>query len=234
MRAILITAVATSLPMKAGAEDHSLFADLTVSSGLIDRGELLAQGVMELSAGASASVGAFELYASGTRILPFGEAQAAFDDEMDYTAGVIWLRPGYSVDVSANLLTYPGEGEGQSLELAATVSTELPYRPALSAFHDADLGDWGLEASAGPEWEIGDWSVYALGRAGFVQFGDGSAARSYGGVEAGASRRLSGAVTFGIYGRAEVADEDSFMSGDVASRAKSIGYAAGVQLSMAY
>ncbi|HRJ00329.1 MAG TPA: hypothetical protein PKV67_06100 [Hyphomonas sp.] len=238
MRSILVAATAVALlPMTAEASGTSFFADAAVSTALIDRGEHLALDVLEATIGAEADVRGVTVYGAVYRILPFGNAQGEFDDEADYTLGVAWEGAGYSADLSANWLTYPGAGSEASLELAATVALDAAFAPTLAGFYDADLQDWGLEVSAGPEWEVGDWTLYTLGRAGFVQLGDGSPSRSYGGVEIGAARALSELATLGLYARGEVADEDSFVrktSGGTVTEMSNSGFSAGIVLSIAH
>lgn len=236
MRGILVASSAVLLPLTAEAREHQFFAEVAVSSSLIDRGEHLALEVVEASFGAETSFRGATLYGSVYRILPFGQEQAEFDDEMDYALGVAWEGAGYSADVSANWLTYPGEESEASLELAGSVTLDLAYAPTLAGFYDADYEDWGLEVSAGPEWELSNWTLYALGRAGFVRLRDGSASRSYGGVEVGAARAISGAATLGFYARGEAADEDSFVhktDGGIVTEFASTGFAAGIVLSLA-
>jgi hypothetical protein len=235
MRSILVASSAMLLPLTAEARETSFFAEVAVSSSLIDRGEHLALEVVEASFGAETIFRGATLYGSVYRILPFGEEQAEFDDEMDYSLGVAWDGAGYSADVSANWLTYPGEATEASLELAGSVTLDHAYAPTLAGFYDADLKDWGLEVSGGPEWAISDWTLYAIGRAGFVRPGDGSASRSYGGVEVGAARAISQAATLGIYARGEAADEDSFVRRTQSSAITeygSTGFAAGIVLSL--
>lgn len=235
MRSILAaTTVMTCLPLVAEASEKRFFADVAVSSSLIDRGEHLALEVLEATMGAEADFRGATVYGSVYRILPFGNVQAEFDDEMDYTLGVAWEGVGYSADVSANWLTYPGEDAEASLELAGAVTLDTAFSPTLAGFYDADFEDWGLEITAGPEWERGDWALYALGRAGFVKPGDGSSSRSYGGVEVGAARQISEATTLGFYARGEAASEDSFVrktSGGVVTDMGGAGFAAGIVLS---
>lgn len=238
MRSILVATTAIALlPLTAEAGGTGFFADVAVSSALIDRGEHLALEVLEATFGVEADIRGVAVYGAVYRILPFGDVQAEFDDEMDYALGLAWEGAGYTAELSANWLTYPGEEAEASLELAGSVMLDAAFSPTLAGFYDADLKDWGLEISGGPEWEVGDWSLYTLGRAGFVRMGDDSPSRSYGGIEIGAARALSEAATLGFYARGEVADEDSFVrktSGGMVTEMGNRGYAAGIVLSLAH
>ncbi|MGB3624589.1 MAG: hypothetical protein WA989_02095 [Henriciella sp.] len=206
-------------------------AEAVVSSMLIDRGEQIGGPTLEVALLAEKEAGAGVLYGGLYRLTPFGDDQAAFADEFDYTIGYGWQGAGYAADVSANWLTYPGEGDEASLELfGEVVLVELPLSPAIAGFYDAEFEDYGLEVTAGPEWGAGDWSGYAIGRAGFVEPGDGSETRSYAGVEIGAVRPVSETAEIGGYARYEVADQDSFAD-DIANgaiiSAKDSGFAVG-------
>jgi len=217
MRAIISAATAIScLPLLAEAQDTSFFFDVALSSALLDRGEQIGGQTAEFYAGAEVDAGSALLYTTVYRLLPVGSDRDEFDNETDYTIGAIWEGPGYAADVSANWLTYPGEEAKESLELAATITLDLPFEPGVAAFRDVHTDDWGLEAYAGPRWEREAWTFYALGRAGFVNLGDGSASRSYGGIETGAIRALSDGVAMGFIFRSDVADEDSFDVGATA------------------
>ena len=163
MRAIIAaTTVITCLPFAAAAEERRIFFDVAMSSALLDRGR-----TAEFFAGAEASAGEMLLYATVYRLLPIGSDRSAFDNETDYSVGVIWEGQGYEADVSANWLTYPGEQAADSLELAASVSLDLPLAPGVAAFHDFHTDDWGLEVFGGPHWEQDAWTLYVLGRVGF-------------------------------------------------------------------
>ncbi len=222
-------------PLFAEAGEKRFFVDAAAVSALHDRGEQIGREVFEFGAGVEMDVQGVTVYGAFYRLLPVGSGQAAFDDEADYTLGMAWAGKGYSADVSANWLTFPGEETEASLELAASVTLDAPFAPTLIGFYDADLEDRGLEIAAGPEWEMGEWTVYAFGRAGFVHPGDGSAHRSYFGGEAGASRPVSEFAEIGFFARADMADDDSFarriQGGDITAFRNS-GVAAGVSLSL--
>ena len=171
MRSILVATTAIALlPLTAEASGTSFFADVAVSSALIDRGEHLALEVLEATFGAEADVRGMTVYGAVYRILPLGNTQSEFDDEMDFTLGLAWEGTGYSADLSANWLTYPGAEAEASLELAGSVTLDAAFAPTLAGFYDADFQDWGLEISGGPEWEGQLDALHT--RAGFVQMGD--------------------------------------------------------------
>ncbi len=222
-------------PPVVEAGEKRLFLNLGSVSALHDRGEQIGREVIELEAGAEFDVQSATVYGAVYRLLPVGREQAAFDDEADYTLGVAWEGRGYSADVSANWLTFPGEETESSLELAGAVTLDTPFAPTLIGFFDTHLEDRGLELAAGPEWDAGQWSLYALGRAGFVHPGDGSAHRSYAGLEVGGARPVSKSVEFGWFARADTADEKSFARsierGSV-TEVRNAGIAAGVSLSL--
>lgn len=112
-----------------------------------------------------------------------------------------------------------------------------PFAPTVIGFYDTDFKDWGLEFTAGPEWEAGNWGIYALGRAGFVQSGEDSAYRSYAGLEIGAVRPVSEFVEFGVFARADMADEDTFahhIAGGEVTSFRNSGMAFGISLSVSH
>lgn len=222
-------------PLFAEAGEKRLFMDVAAASALHDRGEQIGREVLEFGAGVEVDVQEVTLYGAFYRLLPVGDEQEAFDDEADFTAGAAWEGKGYSADVSANWLTFPGEETESSLELAGAVTLHAPFAPTLIGFYDADLEDWGLEFAGGPEWHAGDWALYALGRAGFVHPGDGSAHRSYAGAELGASRPVSEFAELGFFARADIADEDAFarrIDGGEVTAFRDTGIAAGISLSI--
>lgn len=236
MRCVPTLAVLLALCPAAMAEEISWFAGATASTMVIDRGEQLAGNTLEAEFGLETSIGGGTAYAALYRITPIGGDQAAFDDEFDYTLGYAFEGSGWAGDVSANWLTFPGEETESSLELAGEIALDAPFAPTLAGFYDVDLEDWGLEASAGPEWPLGDWTAYAVARVGFVEPGDGSATRSYGGLEAGAARALTEQVEIGGFVRFETADEDAFadeISGGEVTQTRSEGLSIGISLSIA-
>jgi hypothetical protein len=238
VRAIISAATAvTFFPLLAEAEDTSFFFDVAMSSALLDRGEQIGGQTAEFYAGAEVDAGSALLYTTVYRLLPVGSDRNDYDNETDYTIGAIWEGRGYVADVSANWLTYPGEQAKETLELAATLTLDLPLEPGVAAYRDAHTDDWGMEAFGGPRWERGAWTFYALGRMGFVNIGDGSASRSYGGIETGAIRALSDTVAMGFVVRTEVADEEGFdvrTGADGVATGRNTGTALVVSLSHAH
>lgn len=229
------TTLAMSASLAAEATETRVFVDLAAVSALHDRGEQIGREVLEFGAGVEIDVDEASVYGAFYRLMPVGEDQAAFDDEAGFTLGVAWHRHAYSADISASQLTYPGEAADASLELAGALSFHVPFAPTLIGFYDLEFEDWGLELEAGPDWEAGDWTVYALGRAGFVEPGDGSARRSYAGIELGALRPVSERVEFGLFARADAADEDSFahhFDGGEVTAFRNSGLAAGIRLAI--
>ena len=232
---VCLAAAIMSLAPAARAEP-GLFADFAISSMLIDRGEQLGRATFEAAAGVEIPLGEATAYGALYRITPFGGDEGAFDEEVDYTLGLAWGGAGYSADLSANWLTFPGTEGGESLELAGEIVIERAFSPTLAGFYDADFEDWGLEATAGPEWTAGDWTVYTIARLGFVEPGDGSPTRTYGGFEAGAARPVGEFAELGGYLRAEAADEDAFVdqiANDEVTGLTDTGIAAGITLSFA-
>lgn len=229
------TTLMTFPPLISEASEKRVFMDVGAVSALHDRGEQIGREVLEFGVGAEIEVQETTVYGSFYRLLPIGTEQDAFDDEADFTLGVAWEGRGYSADISANWLTYPGEEAESSLELAGAMTLDAPFAPTLAGFYDADFEDKGLELTAGREWDASPWTLYALGRAGFVHAGDGSAHRSYAGFEIGAARQVSKLVEFGLFARADAADEDAFARrierGSI-SAFDSSGLAAGVSLSV--
>ena len=209
--------------------------DLTASSAILDRGEQIGGDTIEMGASIETSVQNVTLYTSFYRLLPVGSDQDAFDDEADYTVGAVFQSEALVADISVSRLTYPGEGAEASTELMGIFDFDAPFSPRVIGFYDADFGDWGLEASVQPSRDAGDWTVYAMVRTGFVAPGDGSANRSYAGMEIGALRPLSTKVELGVFARAEVADEESYADKilhGLITRARDQRMAAGISLSV--
>lgn len=235
-RTLLSAISLTAFPqLIAEAGEKRLFMDVAAVSALHDRGEQIGREVLEFGAGVEIDVQDVTVYGAFYRLLPVGSEQAAFEDEADFSVGVAWHREAYSADASANWLTYPGEEADASLELVGAVTFHAPFSPTLIGFYDTDVKDWGLEFTAGPEWEVGNWGIYALGRAGFVQAGDDSGDRSYAGFEIGAIRPVSEFVEFGFFARADMADDESFahrISGGEITSFRNSGMAVGVSLSV--
>lgn len=226
-----------AIPLTAEAGETELIVDVAAASALHDRGEQIAREALLAGAGIEVEVQDATVYGSVYRLLPAGGQQEAFDDEAGYTLGTAWGKEAYSADISATLLTYPGEETESSLELVGALSLHTIFAPTLIGFYDADFSDWGLELAGGPEWEAGAWTIYALGRAGFVQPGDDSAHRSYAGVEWGAVRPVSDSVEFSLFARSDIADEESFVDrlqgGEITSLRNS-GVAAGINLAISH
>lgn len=237
VRTTLATAAAlTCMPITAEASEKKYFFGTAVSSALLDRGEQIGGETLEVVAGVEADFKAIAVYGSVYRLQPIGENDHAYDTEMDYTIGVIWEGNSYVADVAANWLTYPGEAADSSLEMTGVVTFDAPLQPGIAGFYDVNTEDWGMEVFAGPEWPVGQWSLYALARVGFVDLGDGSEVRSYGGAEIGAARAILQDVELGIYVRAEASDSDSFVdqiSPEGATGFRREGLAAGISLSIA-
>jgi hypothetical protein len=210
--------------------------EAAVSSALFDRGEQIGGETMEFGAAVTSSLSGATVYGSVYRLLPAGADQEAFLDEADYSVGVVFEGETIMADLSANWLTYPGEEAEASLELTGAFDFDAPLAPRVIGFYDADFGDWGLEALVQPSWEFSDWMLFALGRTGFFVPGDGSANRSYLGLEFGASRPLSRNVELGAFMRADITDEDSYadkIDNGVITHVRGNGMAIGLRLSVA-
>ncbi|MFN3911306.1 hypothetical protein [Hyphomonas sp.] len=224
-----------STPLAAEAGETQISVDVAAVSALHDRGEQVTREALQFGAGVQVEVQDASVYGAVYRLLPVGSQQEAFDDEAGFTLGTAWNTETYSADISANFLTFPGEEAESTVELAGAVSIHTVFTPVLIGFYDADFEDWGLELTGGPEWEAGEWTIYALGRAGFVQPGDDSAHRSYAGVEWGAVRPVSDSVEFSLFARSDIADEESFiqrMQGGEITSMRNSGVAAGINLSI--
>ena len=187
-----------------------VIGEAAISSGLHDRGEQIGPLTLETELLLETTGAHGTLYGGLYRLTPIGADQAAFADETDYVIGYQFDIQGGSMDLTASWLTYPGTEDEESLELAASFTSDLPYSPALAVFHDATLGDFGAEVSAGPSWKSGAWDAYVLARAGFVDAGDESGGRSYAGLELGAARPLGQQAEIGLYARYDISDADSF------------------------
>lgn len=220
----------------AGADDRfGIFAEFGASSGLIDKGEHVSGKSLDVAAGVNAAVPVGTVYAGIYRRLPLGMDQQAFHDEADYTLGIVMEGDVVIADLSASWITYPGESVGSSLEFVGDFEFKMPLSPRVIGFHDADLEGMGIEATAGPRWEVSEWDIYARARAGFVDPGSGSKNRSYTGVELGASKPVASNMEFGFVARLEATDEASYVAEVHAGsiiRLRSTGVAARVFLSV--
>jgi len=225
---ILLTPCALAEP------DIVVTLDAGLSTQLIDRGETLAMNNAETAITVETTLGNGALYGSIYRISPLGTDDEAFDEEVDYTIGYAFEGQGWAADVSANYLTYAGNNEDASLELAGFIELDTLFAPSLTAFYDADFEDFGAEAALTHAWEVGDFSPYAMVRAGFVTPKEGGD-YTYGGVELGAEYPLSETLALSGFARFEAADEDTFagrVSGGEVLTYRSEGSAIGVALSL--
>lgn len=216
----------------ASAESISVFGEVGLASAVHDRGEQIGFESFEASLGAEAEFGQGVLYGGVYRLTPFGDDQDVFDDEFDYTLGYLFEGEGYELDFSANWLTYPGEGSEASLELVGVAVFEAPFSPEVMVFYDTDFDDFGAEIAISKEAGLGQgWTGLGLARAGFVEPGDGSANRSYVGLEVAAGRDLTDKFGFELYARADWADEESFLKDPDTARDHGVG--GGVRLAFA-
>lgn len=213
MRSAIVAMFAFTGPHTvASAQDDFFFAESVISTAVHDRGEQIGGETWELATGVEIPASFGLVYGSVYLLKPIGQHRQAFDTEVDYSLGVIWEGPGYIADISASWLTFPGEATDSSVEFAAALIFDAPYSPTLSAFYDFRSEDMGLEVSAGPQWAAGAWSLYALGRGGFVHLGADGVDRSYAGLEIGADHALSGSVELGLFARIDTADDQTFAS----------------------
>jgi len=143
------------------------------------------------------------------RISPVGADNEAFAEEVDFGVGYAFEAGGHGLTLAATYLTFPGEADEHSLELTGEVAFDAPLNPAVFGFYDADLQDYGFEASAGPEWNLSGWDAYALARLGTVQ-PDGGGSWTYYGAEAGAARSLGEGMDLSASLRWEQSDKDLF------------------------
>lgn len=236
----LIGAAGTGFAGVANAQDFAEDINVSVEAGLmpmlIDRGEQLSGTTVDSAVGVGVAALGGEVYGAVYRITPVGDNETAFADEFDYTIGYAFETDAFSVDVSYNELTFPGQSEENSTEVFGEVGFNAPLSPAVMAYYDLDTENTGIEINAGPEWVVGQATAYALVRAGTFTPGDDSADRSYGGIEAGLVRAVNERTELGSFLRFDQADEDSFaedyVDGQIASFTNT-GFAFGVTLSMA-
>jgi len=223
----------TALPLMANATGPSISVETGFTSTAIDRGEQIGGPAHEGAVFVELPFGSGTAYGGVYRLTPIGPDQAAFPDEVDYFAGYVFSAETVEVDLSANWLTFPGDADESSLEIVASAVLDAPFSPSMTSFYDVDLEDWGIEVAAGPSATLGTWTLGLLGRAGFVDPGDGSASRSYFGVEADATHPLGQTAEGSLFARFEIADEDAFadsISGGDITRADADGFAIGVNL----
>lgn len=207
---ILSSVVLGSAAIATADPEIAITIDGGVSTHLIDRGETLALLNNEAAITAEIDLASGAAYAAIYRITPIGDDDSAFDEEVDYTIGYAFSGNGWAADVSANYLTYPGNNDDASTELAASLEFDMPLTPSLTGFYDVDFEDYGLEAAIVHEIEVADWTYYGLARAGLVSPGGGGD-YSYGGLEAGLSYPLSEELSLGGFVRIEASDEDTFV-----------------------
>lgn len=220
----------------AAAQDINVSFDAGVMPMLIDRGEQLSGTTVDKAVTLGVGAWGGEVYGGVYRITPVGENDTAFDEEFDYTIGYAFETDVVSVDVSINELTFPGLSEENSTEVFSELGFNAPYSPTVLSFYDLDSQDSGIEINAGPEWPVGDATVYGLVRLGAFKAGGDDADRSYGGVEAGITRPVNDRAELGSFVRYEQADEDTFVDEYVNGQAANftnVGFAFGVTLNMA-
>lgn len=154
--ATLVSGCFTSFAALAGhADGVFLGLEAGVSSAVHDRGEQLGAETFDFGLGAGfATSENSEVYASVFRLMPVGPDQDMFDDEFDYSVGYVWSGDTVSIDLSANLLTFPGEETDTSLELMGVVAFDAPLAPELVTFYDTQLEDFGAELILGYEFPI--------------------------------------------------------------------------------
>jgi hypothetical protein len=191
--------LATSFPAFAEAEGRSVFAEVGFSTALHDRGEQLSAETLELLAGLEQSISFGAVYATMYRIQPLDGAASPFTEETDYSVGLVVDDSAYSLDLSANWLTYPGSGDDSSLELVAALDLHVWAKPHIMMFHDVHTDDAGVEVSVGPDWEFAEWKTLIRARLGSVRLGDGSPGRTYAGLEFSAERALSKSSDLGVF-----------------------------------
>ena len=231
---IMATTAMTVLSAGAEAQQKRFFAEAAYSTSVLDRGEQIGTGAVEWDVGAEILVGDFAPFVSIYRRTPVGPHRDAYDGETDYTLGMTAETTAFAASFAANWLTYPGEDTNPSLEWTGAVEFAHVLAPAIAGFYDADSGDAGLEVSAGPEWQAGDWTAYAILRAGFVHPAE-SADRSYAGIEIGAARQVTASTDFGIFVRGELADEDGYarqFGAAGVTQFREAGFAVGIALSL--
>lgn len=234
-KSISIAASLLSFTGAAHSEDrnNTFTTEVAVSNMLIDRGEQLSAEALEFAVTLEQSVDAYTVYLSGYLINPIGDDADAFEQEIDYTVGAAWSGSGYTVDVSANWLTYPDTTSDNSVEIATEFALNAPLSPALLAFYDTKSEDWGIALEAGPRYSFDTWELYTIGRVGVVEFNDATPSRFYAGAEAGVSMSVRDNTSVELYARYEQADSHTFVkqtsNGIPASYARS-GVAFGLRL----
>ena len=236
MRVMFLSCLAALLTPFALAEDTEFFAVSSFGSMLIDRGEQLAAGVNETTLGVERVIGPGLLFADVYRITPLGADEEAFAEEVDYTLGYALPLGRHELVMAASWLTYPGSGGTESLELAGELVLDAPLSPVLIGLYDTECQDSGLEAMAGPSGELHGWGVYAVGRIGAVEPGEGESWTYYG-AELGVERMLQGGA--GIFGRLrwEACSQDLFadtITGSTVTHHRGDGLSLIAGLSIAY
>lgn len=215
----------------AMAEQPIWSAEAGVSSILIDRGEQLAGLNLETSIGVEYG----SLFAGIYRISPFGDDREAFAEEVDYTVGAVFATELLEVVVAANWLTFPGAAGESTLELDAEVVANAPWAPGIYVWTAPEFEDRGLELFAGPEMDVGDLTLFGLGRLGSVDLSEGEDYH-YWGVEAGAVKSLGTQAEAALFVRYEAASEPLFareISGREVISNRDDGLALGLRLSAA-
>ncbi|MCI4643658.1 MAG: hypothetical protein MRY64_02625 [Hyphomonadaceae bacterium] len=180
------------------ADRPSFYAETSLGTLLIDRGEQLAEEVNETVLGVEASLGSGILFADVYRITPLGAQDDLYTEEVDFTLGYAMDLAGNGLTLGGSWLTYPGSEDTESLELFGELGLAAPFEPIFAAFYDTEFEDFGLEATAGSSTEISGTTVYAIARIGAVEPGEGEGWTYYG-TEFGAERELAGGL--GAYAR---------------------------------
>lgn len=225
--------LATSFPAFAEAEGRSVFAEAGFSSALHDRGEQLSAETLELLVGLEQSTAFGAVYATMYRIQPQDGSASPFNEETDYSVGLVVDDSAYSLDLSANWLTYPGSSDDSSLELVAALDLHVWAKPLIMMFHDVHTDDAGVEVSAGPDWEFAEWKTHIRARLGSVRLGDESPGRTYAGLEFSAERALSSSSDLSVFVSYDVSSRETLSAetraGEI-TRLRQQGVAAGVSV----
>lgn len=210
-----------------------MHAEAGFASALHDRGEQLSAETLELLAGLEQSTAFGAVYATIYRIQPLDGAASPFSEETDYSVGLFVDESGYSLDLSANWLTYPGSSDDSSLELVAALDLHVWAKPHIMMFHDVHTDDAGVEVSAGPDWEFAEWKTHIRARLGSVRLGDGSPGRTYAGLEFSAERALSRSSDLSVFVSYDVSSRETLSAeiraGEI-TRLRQQGVAAGVSV----
>lgn len=123
------------------AQEPTIAFEASMASAVLDRGEQTGGESLELAVALEQPVKDGLLYGTVYRRVILDDESNSFEDETDFSVGIVWLGAGFAADVSANWIIYPGESSDDSLELGVAFDFDLPLSPFVASFYDVHSED---------------------------------------------------------------------------------------------